>query len=246
MKKTLAIIAAVAVFVLMIFLVVSCNAERPNVQPETTPQGDLPIKEPAQTSPSEAIATAPPTVETQCEETISQEEENEATPVETSTQETSIDQRPKETEPKPSTDPIEDKPNETVPVEPPATEAIPEETDPEETTPVETVPPETEPAETTSQETEPAETAPTECQHDWMLVRHEEEGHWIAGIMCDCGWTVYGEASTLSELWVAHIASYPPEEAFFEHGGYGSVDEWVVDKPAYEEWVCRNCGERKE
>lgn len=36
-----------------------------------------------------------------------------------------------------------------------------------------------------------------------------------------------------------------PEPPLFDHGGYGSMDEWIVDKPAYDEWVCRLCGEPK-
>ena len=63
--------------------------------------------------------------------------------------------------------------------------------------------------------------------------------------MCDCGWTVYGDPDGLVAQWNAHSESYPAEESLFEHGGFGSVDEWIVDKPAYDEWVCRHCGEAK-
>ena len=80
---------------------------------------------------------------------------------------------------------------------------------------------------------------------DWMCVHHDEEGHWRAGIVCDCGWTVYGDPNELVALWNAHSASYPGAESLFDHGGYGSADEWIVDKPAYDEWVCRHCGEPK-
>jgi hypothetical protein len=64
--------------------------------------------------------------------------------------------------------------------------------------------------------------------------------------MCDCGWTVYGDPSELTSLWNVHSASFPPAESLFDHGGFGSMDEWIVDKPAYDEWVCRHCGEPKE
>lgn len=63
--------------------------------------------------------------------------------------------------------------------------------------------------------------------------------------MCDCGWAVYGDPDELVALWNAHSASYPAAESLFEHGGFGCMDEWIVDTPAYDEWVCRHCGEPK-
>ena len=121
----------------------------------------------------------------------------------------------------------------------------PEETKP--TTPPETTP--TQPPETKPEETElPTSTPPTQptgCSHEWKCIYHPEEGHWRAGIICDCGWTVYGNPGELTALWNAHSASYPPVESLFDHGGFGSMDDWIVDKPAYDEWVCRHCGEPK-
>ena len=136
----------------------------------------------------------------------------------------------------------------------------PQETVTAPTTPVPTepVPPtqaETVPSESTNPETEPTEpettptvppTEPAGCTHEWKCIHHAEEGHWRAGIICDCGWTVYGDPSELTSLWNAHSASFPPAESLFDHGGFGSMDEWIVDKPAYDEWVCRLCGEPKE
>ena len=123
-------------------------------------------------------------------------------------------------------------------------------TQPEETKP--TTPPEitpTQPPETKPEETEPPTTTPPTqpagCSHEWKCIYHPEEGHWRAGIICDCGWTVYGDPGELTALWNAHSASYPPVESLFDHGGFGSMDEWIVDKPAYDEWVCRHCGEPK-
>ena len=130
--------------------------------------------------------------------------------------------------------------------------STPAPTDPVPPTQAETVPSE---SESTNPETEPTEpattptappTEPTGCSHDWKCIHHAEEGHWKAGIICDCGWTVYGDLSELTSLWNAHSASFPPAESLFEHGGFGSMDEWIVDKPAYDEWVCRHCGEQKE
>ncbi len=123
-------------------------------------------------------------------------------------------------------------------------------TTPPETTPTNpteinpTQPPETEPEEIQPPVTT-SPTEPTECSHDWKCIHHPEEGYWRDGIICDCGWTVYGDPSELTALWNAHSASYPPAESLFDHGGFGSMDEWIVDKPAYDEWVCRHCGEPK-
>ena len=142
---------------------------------------------------------------------------------------------------------------ETKPTDPPATESTQpatDPTDPPSTKPTE--PPETQPPETLPPETEPpateAPTQPTEppgCQHDWKCIHHEEVGHWRAGIVCDCGWTVYGDPDELVALWNAHSSSYPAVESLLDHGGYGSADEWIVVTPAYDEWVCRHCGEPK-
>ena len=147
------------------------------------------------------------------------------------------------------TDPTEpSKPEQTIPkpTEPAPTEPTPTETVPPEPPTEETVPPTTEPEQTQPTETDPAPTEPTECQHDWVSIPHAEVGHWRAGIMCDCGWTVYGDPDELTALWNAHSASFPPAESLFEHGGFGSMDEWIVDTPAYDEWVCQHCGQRKE
>ena len=129
-------------------------------------------------------------------------------------------------------------PEETKPTTPPETTP----TNPPETTP--TQPPETKPEETEPPKTTPP-TQPAGCSHEWKCIHHPEEGHWRAGIICDCGWTVYGDPGELTALWNAHSASYPPVESLLDHGGFGSMDEWIVDKPAYDEWVCRHCGEPK-
>ena len=149
------------------------------------------------------------------------------------------------TEPKPTTPQATEKPTtpttppeETKPTTPPETTP----TNPPETTP--TQPPETKPEETEPPTTTPP-TGPAGCSHEWKCIHHPEEGHWRAGIICDCGWTVYGDPGELTALWNAHSASYPPVESLFDHGGFGGMDEWIVDKPAYDEWVCRHCGEPK-
>ena len=107
-------------------------------------------------------------------------------------------------------------PEETKPTTPPETTP----TNPPETTP--TQPPETKPEETEPPTTTPP-TQPAGCSHEWKCIYHPEEGHWRAGIICDCGWTVYGDPGELTALWNAHSASYPPVESLFEHGGFGSM-----------------------
>ena len=119
----------------------------------------------------------------------------------------------------------------------------PQPTEPPKPAPTEPSPPE--PAPTVPIPTEPQPTEPAGCTHDWQCVHHDEEGHWLAGVVCDCGWTAYGSPDEISAAWNAHSASFPPEESLFEHGGFGCVDEWVVDAPAYEEWYCSLCGEQK-
>ena len=74
-------------------------------------------------------------------------------------------------------------------------------TTPPETTP--TQPPETKPEETELPMTTPS-TEPKGCSHEWKCIHHPEEGHWRAGIICDCGWTVYGDPGELTALWNAH------------------------------------------
>lgn len=167
--------------------------------------------------------------------------------------------QPKPTEPKPTeakiTVPQPTEPPVTVPpaTEPPVTESPateppvtePPATEPPAAEPAPISPPVTEPAPANLPVTEPIPPEPVGCVHDWTCVPHDEEGHWIAGVICDCGWTFYGTADEVMSVWQTHSASFPPEEALLEHGGCGSMDEWIVDKPAYDEWVCCHCGEPK-
>ena len=138
-----------------------------------------------------------------------------------------------------------DPPQETATVSPTSAPADPVPPTQAETAPSESTNPETEPTEPETTPTVPP-TEPSDCTHEWKCIHHAEEGHWRAGIICDCGWTVYGLPEELTALWNAHSASFAPAEALFDHGGFGSMDEWIVDKPAFDEWVCRHCGEAKE
>ena len=196
--------------------------------PETTavePTAGTTESTTAATEPKDTKATEAATTLTEPQATEQSKAPNQVTePTEPSKPEQTI---PKPTEPAPT----EPTPTETVPPEPPTGETVPPTTEPEQTQPT---------------ETDPAPTEPTECQHDWVSIHHAEVGHWRAGIMCDCGWTVYGDPDELTALWNAHSASFPPAESLFEHGGFGSMDEWIVDTPAYDEWVCQHCGQRKE
>ena len=245
MKKILSLTLAVA----LLLCLMGCT------QHESPLDASPPVMEstgaPQKTAPPET--TVPATDPTEVETT----EPSEVTDPTESTEATEGTEPTQPQKPKENTGKQED---ETKPTDPPATEPTQpatEPTDPSSTKPTETTPPETQPPETQPPETEPVETeppateAPTKpteppgCQHDWMCIHHAEEGHWRAGIVCDCGWTVYGDPDELVALWNAHSASYPAAESLFEHGGFGSMDEWIVDTPAYVEWVCRHCGEPK-
>ena len=199
------------------------------------PEMTAPQTEPEETGEaSEPSMVTEPTEATEATESLQQEKPKENT-----------GKQKEETKPNdpPATEPTQPA---TEPTNPPSTE--PPETQPPETQSPETEPAETEPMEMEPPATEPPATQPTEpagCQHDWECIHHAEAGHWRAGIVCDCGWTVYGDPDELVALWNTHSTSYPPSESLFDHGGYGSADEWIVDTPAYDEWVCRHCGEPK-
>ena len=182
--------------------------------------------EPSVPDSTQASESSEPTEATHPAATVPSNKEDKDPPKQT---------EPKETEPPATTQPSTDPP-----------EMQPSETKPPETKPEETETPATDPSVTEPPTTNPSETEPQECQHDWLCVHHQEEGHWIAGIICDCGWKVYGEPTQLISLWNAHSMSFPTAESLFNHGGYGCVDEWIVDKPAYDEWKCRLCGKPKE
>ena len=200
----------------------SKTADSPTEEkPEETPEKEMMIStlptEPVQTEPAqESAPTAIP--ESTVESAPTQPTEFPSQPTEPAKPTVP---EPESTNPPQSTEPPK-------PVEPAPTEPSP-----------------TEPAPTVPIPTEPQPTEPAGCTHDWQCVHHDEEGHWLAGIICDCGWTVYGSPDEISAAWNAHSASFPPEESLFEHGGFGCVDEWVVDTPAYEEWYCSLCGEQK-
>lgn len=190
-------------------------------KPEETAEKEMMIS----TLPAESVQTepAPESAPTAMPETSA-----ESAP----TQPTEIPSQP--TEPAKPTVP------EPEPTNPPQPTEIPKPTEP-----APSEPPPTEPTPTVPIPTEPQPTEPAGCTHDWQCIHHDEEGHWLAGVICDCGWTVYGSPDEVSAAWNAHSASFPPEEALFEHGGFGCVDEWVVDTPAYEEWYCSLCRETK-
>lgn len=189
---------------------------------------------PEETAEKEMITSTLPT------EPVQTEPAPESVP--TAMPETSVESAP--------TQPTEVPSQPTEPAKPTAPEAEPtappQPTEPPKPTePAPTEPSPTEPTPTAPIPTEPQPTEPVGCTHDWQCVHHNEEGHWLSGIVCDCGWTVYGSPDEVSAAWNAHSASFPPEESLFEHGGFGCVDEWVVDAPAYEEWYCSLCGEQK-
>lgn len=87
----------------------------------------------------------------------------------------------------------------------------------------------------------PAETAPTGCQHEWQEVHHEEVGYteWMG--QCVCGFTFKDP-----DEWIAHTKSYSAVDAVLYHGSWHDHWEYIVDTPAYTEWVCSKCGEVSE
>ncbi len=225
---------------ILCILLVCCLLLFAGCRESVPPQVNLSATEPSLTAVEPTAGTTETTTaatepeETQATEAATTPTEPQATePTKAPTQPTDPTEpsKPEQTIPKPTDPaPTEPTPTETVPPEPPTEETVPPTTEPEQTQPT---------------ETEPAPTEPTECQHNWVSIHHAEVGHWRAGIMCDCGWTVYGDPDELTALWNAHSASFPPAESLFEHGGFGSMDEWIVDTPAYDEWVCQHCGQRK-
>lgn len=251
MKKTIATI--LVVLYLLVFL--GCQQQQPDklVVFETGVEANaldtypteviLPTEEVSKVTTSESTEATANTVPTVNPTTEATEEIETTEPI----QPTSVNKDKSPTKPKTkASKPTSAQPAPT-PTEPKTTQP---KTEPTVTTPTL---PETEPTnpEPTQPETKPTvpETKPTEpigCSHDWKTIHHKEKGHWKAGIVCDCGWTIYGNEDELISKWNAHSASYPAEEALFEHGGYGSADKWIVDEPAYDEWVCRNCGVQKE
>ena len=217
-------------------LLVCCLLLLSGCREPVPPQINLPATEPS-------IAAVEPTAGT-TEMTTAATEPEETPTTEATTAPTEPQATEPITAPTQPTDPTEpSKPEQTTPA---PTEQAPSETVSPEPPTEETVPPTTEPEQTQPTEPGTMPTEPTGCQHDWVCITHTEVGYWKAGIMCDCGWTVYGEPGELTALWNAHSASFPPAESLFEHGGFGSMDEWIVDTPAYDEWVCQHCGQRKE
>ena len=250
MKKTIATILAVLCFLVFI----GCQQQQPDKLvafevglEDNTPDSNsteviLPAEEAPKTTASESTEATTNTVPTVNPTTETTEETETTEPI----QPTSVNKDKSPIKPKTKAS----KPTSTQPA-PTPTESKTTQPKTELTVTTPTLP-ETEPTkpEPTQPETKPIvpETKPTEpigCSHDWKTIHHKEKGHWKAGIVCDCGWTIYGNADELISKWNAHSASYPAEEALFEHGGYGSADKWIVDEPAYDEWVCRHCGEPK-
>ncbi len=129
--------------------------------------------------------------------------------------------KPIPSEPKPT--PTEPKP---VPTEPKPT--------PTEPKPVPTEPPATEPP-------------VTEHVHHWTKCHHDEVGHWgERTIVCSCGWRctesqAKAAGMELTKYWALTHAE-PEEDKSGVNHSYDEDVEWVVDTPAYDEWVC-DCGE---
>lgn len=233
----------VALFMAGLLILSGCQRQMPSTEPENTTQLSTYPAKPAATTetmgsiPSEDLLQKEETVATTAMDTPCTE-----TTVPPNKQEGEIPtepEKPKATKPVPTERGTEPTDQATVP-------AITEPTQPEnEPTVPETTEPETKPTVPVTTPTEPRLPEPTECSHEWKVIHHEEKGHWRAGLICNCGWTVYGKVDEVVAKWNAHSASYSVKEALLEHGGYSSVDEWIVDHSAYDESVCCHCGKRK-
>ena len=233
-KKYIRLGCAVLILILILAMV-SCKACRNTA---------VPVESTA--AATDAVETIE--VETSAPETTEQTE----VPAETTS---ASETEPTETEPVetvPSTEPVpshapdsgkEDKQEpEVKPTEPKTPETKPAETTPQvkptEPKPTEPKVPETKPAETQPSHSEETQaTEPAVCQHSWQEIHHAEKGHEEMYDVCNCG----ARFKTTSE-WIAHRDSYDAAEALANHGGHGSAKVYVVDSPAYTEWVCSKCG----
>lgn len=233
-KKYIRLGCAILILILILAMV-SCKACRNTAVPvESTA---------AATDAVETIA-----VETSAPETTEQTE----VPAETTS---ATETEPTETEPVetvPSTEPVpshapdsgkEDKQEpEVKPTEPKTPETKPAETTPQ-VKPTEPKPTEPKPTEPKVPETQPSHseetqaTKPAACQHSWQEVYHAEKGHEEHYVVCACGYRCKSNSD-----WIAHTKNYSKEEMVLNHGSSSSADIYVVDSPAYTEWVCSKCG----
>ena len=238
MKRTLANI--------LLILLVFTGCRSPNFESTVSTEPPTVTTDSTMVKEEPFVSTADSTVP--IEPTVSPTQKN-PTPDDVTATETPQSSQPAESSPA-ETSSVEKSPSPSQPITEPTS---PHDTEPVETFPSETQSPEAKPEETVPAETEPPPTSPPEtqsteptgCNHEWICIHHDEEGHWIAGIICDCGWKIYGDPDELISLWNDHSASFPAVESLFDHGGYGCVDEWILDIPAYDEWVCNHCKEPK-
>lgn len=78
-------------------------------------------------------------------------------------------------------------------------------------------------------------------EHTWVHHHEEEQGHYVSGIECQCGW--YYSGTDEIQAFNAHIdevkASNPDDT---ENHTYSSKETWVVDIPEKEWDECSVCG----
>ena len=173
-------------------------------------------------------------------EKVTEAPTEETNPADSGSTQPSQDQKPDVTEPAATNPPATEPPV----TNPPATEPIatnPSETESPSTEPPITEPPVTNPPTTDPPETDPPETeppAPTECEHDWEIISHQQEGYWTDPyVVCRCG-----AAFATEPEWWAHAQYYTSIGEYSSHMSWGGAQDFIEISPCYYEWICKKCG----
>lgn len=79
--------------------------------------------------------------------------------------------------------------------------------------------------------------------HAWKCVHHEAEGHYSDYyVVCRCGWSMKkSEMEATGYNFIQYYALFHVKGER-EHSYTLDGTDWVEDAPAYDEWVCTECG----
>lgn len=84
-------------------------------------------------------------------------------------------------------------------------------------------------------------TEPVGCQHEWEKKYHAQVGHYGDYYnVCKCGWRFDDPKD-----WETHVMEAGAEAVFY-HTSWCSAREYIIDTPAYYEWICAECGETRD